>query len=77
MPGRAKLPHVPLSCSIRYKAEVMLRIPLDGVDALQVLKDYGEEAYNAFRAKRLRCILHPEEERAIYVDPEGKAPESP
>jgi hypothetical protein len=47
----------------------MVRISIDETDALQVLKEYGEEAYNAFRAKRLRCILHPEEERAIYVEP--------
>jgi hypothetical protein len=47
----------------------MVRISIDETDALQVLKDYGKEAYNAFRAKRLRCTLHPEEERAIYVEP--------
>ena len=50
----------------------MVRISIDGADAQQILKEYGEEAYNALRAKRLRCFLHPEEERAIYVEPNKK-----
>lgn len=63
------MPHVPMSGSLRNKTKAMVRISIDETDALQVLKDYGKEAYNAFRAKRLRCTLHPEEERAIYVEP--------
>lgn len=69
MPGRKAMPHVPMPGSVRNKTKAMVRISIDETDALQVLKEYGEEAYNAFRAKRLRCILHPEEERAIYVEP--------
>jgi hypothetical protein len=69
MPGRKAMPPVSMPGSVRNKTKAMVRISIDETDALQVLKEYGEEAYNAFRAKQLRCILHPEEERAIYVEP--------
>ena len=46
--------------------EIMVKVPIDA-EPREVLRKYGEDAYRRLNAKRLRCILHPYEEKFIYV----------
>ncbi len=46
--------------------EIMVKVPIDA-EPREVLRKYVEDAYRRLNAKRLRCILHPDEEKFIYV----------
>ena len=46
--------------------EGVIKIPVDA-DEREVLRLYGYDVLNKLRAKRLRLILHPEEEPFIIV----------
>lgn len=48
---------------------IPVKIPVE-TEPLEVLRIYGEEAYRRLNAKRLRLIMHPDEEPFIYAVPE-------
>ncbi len=48
----------------------LVKISID-TEPFEVLRLYGEDAYRRLNAKRLRCILHPEEEAYIYAMPKS------
>ena len=72
MSGRKAMQDVPLPCSLWWVQnrsllmEGVIKISVDA-DEREVLRLYGYDVFNKLRAKRLRLVLHPEEEPYIIV----------